>query len=31
MTSMAEKIDENNRQLIKINNDLKIQYLAQKG
>lgn len=31
MTSMAEKIDEDNRKLIKTNNDLRIQYLAQKG
>jgi hypothetical protein len=28
MTSMAEKIDEDNRQLIQVNNDLRIQYLA---
>lgn len=28
MTSMAEKIDEDNRKLIQTNNDLRIQYLA---
>jgi hypothetical protein len=28
MTSMAEKIDIDNRELIKLNNDLRIQYYA---
>ena len=31
MTSMAEKIDIDNRELMKVNNDLRIQYYAQIG